>query len=134
MNRISRFANGLSRNAKGKLGEAITTIEYGLQGWIDKGNAHVGLGRPTPNTGQEARAVFDHYMESIFGGSKIAESKFNKGGLTRNQKEAIGKGAEVDLSITTATDVGGAVAGQGGAIGAAASSSEGSGNDDDSWW
>ena len=78
----------MSNQAKGKLGETITTIKYGAQGYARKSFAKVLTGGTT-TTGKVQAANYDHAMTNIFTGDKITvESKFNTSGLTPNQAAA----------------------------------------------
>ncbi len=52
--------------------------------------------------GRKAEARFDHKMQNrITGKFKTVESKFNKSGLTKNQKTAIANGKKVTIDRTT---------------------------------
>ena len=107
-NAVKNSTNNLSRSAKGKLGEAITEIKYKGRGYVSQGKAEVLTGGRTP-TGRQAKALFDHDMKNIFTGRKITvESKFNTSGLTRNQRTAINRGANVIIDRTTSQGLGNA--------------------------
>ncbi len=87
-NAVSSGTNNLSRSAKGKLGEAVTEIKYGAQGYKSSGKAIVETGGKTA-TGKTAVAKYDHGMTNVFTGKKITvESKFNGSTLTPNQAAA----------------------------------------------
>lgn len=89
-NAVSGAVDDLSNAAKGKLGETLTTIKYGAQGYKDGGKAVVKTGGKTP-TGRDARAVYDHSMKNVITGKQLTvESKFNTSGLTGNQRAAAG--------------------------------------------
>ncbi len=90
-NAVSNGTNNLSNSAKGKLGEAVTEIKYGAQGYKSAGNAEVLIGGRTA-TGQPAKALYDHKMINVFSGKQITvESKFNSSKLTPNQAAAQSK-------------------------------------------
>ncbi len=87
-NAVSSGTNNLSNSTKGKLGEALSEIKYGAQGYQSTGKANVLTGRITA-TGKPAVAKFDHAMTNKITGKQITvESKFNTSGLTRNQTAA----------------------------------------------
>ncbi|MFD2940274.1 SpvB/TcaC N-terminal domain-containing protein [Flavobacterium notoginsengisoli] len=107
-NAVKNSTNNLSRSAKGKLGEAITEIKYRGRGYVSQGKAQVMTGGRTP-TGRQAKALFDHDMKNIFTGRRLTvESKFNTSGLTRNQRTAINRGANVIIDRTTSQGLGNA--------------------------
>ena len=84
-NAVSRGTNNLSNSAKGKLGEAVTEIKYGAQGYKSAGKAEVLTGGKTA-TGKEAIARYDHAMKNKITGRQLTvESKFNSSKLTPNQ-------------------------------------------------
>ena len=77
--------NNLSNNAKGKLGEAMTSAKYRLMGYKELGKKQIRTGVRTP-TGRIAKAHIDHEFEHFLTGRKsIVESKFNTSGYTKNQ-------------------------------------------------
>ena len=81
-NVVEDVTNNLSRSAKGTLGEAITEIKYGAQGYKSAGKAEVLTGGRTA-TGKPAKAIYDHKMTNVFTGKKLTvESKFNGSKLT----------------------------------------------------
>ena len=87
-NAVSSGTNNLSNSAKGKLGEAVTEIEYGAQGYKSSGKAIVETGGKTA-TGRDAVAKYDHAMRNKITGKQITvESKFNGSTLTTNQAAA----------------------------------------------
>ncbi len=87
-NAVSSGTNNLSNSAKGKLGEAVTAIKYGAQGYKSAGKTEVLTGGRTA-TGKPAKAIYDHGMTNIFTGKKLTvESKFNGSTLTPNQAAA----------------------------------------------
>ncbi len=87
-NVVEDVTNNLSRSAKGTLGEAITEIKYGAQGYKSAGKAEVLTGGRTA-TGKPAKAIYDHKMTNVFTGKKLTvESKFNGSKLTPNQAAA----------------------------------------------
>jgi RHS repeat-associated protein len=87
-NTVSGGTNNLSNSAKGKLGEAITEIKYGAQGYKSAGKAEILTGGRTA-TGQPAKALYDHKMTNVVTGKQITvESKFNGSKLTPNQAAA----------------------------------------------
>jgi hypothetical protein len=89
-NAVSKETNNLSNSAKGKLGEAVTAIKYGTQGYKSYGKATVETGGKTA-TDRDAVAKYDHDMTNVFTGKQITvESKFNSSKLTPNQAAAGG--------------------------------------------
>ena len=77
-----------SASTKGKIGEATTQIKYALKGYKSNGKAVVETGKPTA-TGRPRVAKYDFEMQNVFTGKVITvESKFNKSGFTRNQRDA----------------------------------------------
>jgi RHS repeat-associated protein len=100
-NAVGNFTNNLSNSAKGKLGEAITKVKYGVL-YKSQGNDIIKTGTKTAIRKTDAVAKFDHKMVNrITGKSRTVESKFNKSGLTKNQKAAIANGAKVTIDRTT---------------------------------
>lgn len=88
-NIVKGATDNLSNASKGKLGEAITEIKYGMQGYKSTGKAIVETGKKTPGKNLEEVAKYDHAMVNVFTGKKLTvESKFNSAGLTRNQRAA----------------------------------------------
>ena len=88
---VTKAINNLSRNTKGQIGEAVTKLKYGAQGYIDKGKAVVETGGTTP-TGRVQTAIYDFNFLNLFSGENITvESKFNSSGLTPNQAAAASK-------------------------------------------
>ncbi len=107
-NAVSNGTNNLSNSAKGKLGEAVTEIKYGAQGYKSAGNDVVKTGGKTV-TGRQAEARFDHKMTNVFTGKKITvESKFNTSGFTKNQSTVIKNGYNVVVDRTTSNGLGNA--------------------------
>lgn len=105
-NFVSSGTNNLSNSAKGKLGEAITELKFGIQGYKSAGNDVVKTGGRTAS-GRPAEARFDFKMTNIITGRHIAvESKFNKSGYTSNQKAVIKNGYPVILDRTTSQGLG----------------------------
>jgi RHS repeat-associated protein len=108
-NAVSSGTNNLSNSAKGKLGEVVTEIKYGAQGYKSAGKAEVLTGGKTP-TGRDAVAKYDHNMTNIFTGKKITvESKFNGSTLTRNQTAAqsrVGTSGGLIIDRTTSQGLG----------------------------
>jgi RHS repeat-associated protein len=105
---VSNGTNNLSNSAKGKLGEAVTEIKYGAQGYKSAGNDVVKTGGKTA-TGRQAEARFDHKMTNVFTGKKITvESKFNTSGFTKNQSTVIKNGYKVIEDRTTSNGLGNA--------------------------
>ncbi|MBX2925915.1 MAG: RHS repeat-associated core domain-containing protein [Chitinophagaceae bacterium] len=87
-NAVNNGTNNLSNSAKGKLGEAVTEIKYGAQGYKSAGKAEVLTGGRTA-TGKPAKAIYDHKMTNVVTGKQITvESKFNGSTLTPNQAAA----------------------------------------------
>ncbi|MBX7107065.1 MAG: hypothetical protein K1X61_00305 [Chitinophagales bacterium] len=87
-NAVNSGTNNLSKSAKGKLGEAVTEIKYGVQGYKSAGKAEVLTGGKT-STGRPAVAKYDFDMINVFTGGRLTvESKFNSSTLTRNQVSA----------------------------------------------
>jgi len=107
-NAVSNGTNNLSNSAKGKLGEAVTEIKYGAQGYKSAGNDVVKTGGKTA-TGRQAEARFDHKLTNVFTGKKITvESKFNTSGFTKNQSTVIKNGYKVIEDRTTSNGLGNA--------------------------
>ena len=107
-NAVSNGTNNLSNSAKGKLGEAVTEIKYGAQGYKSLGKADVLTGAKTA-TGRDAKAVFDHKMTNVITGKQITvESKFNTSGLTPNQSTLVKQGYKVTVDRTTSQGLGNA--------------------------
>ncbi|MEO6732331.1 MAG: RHS repeat-associated core domain-containing protein, partial [Ferruginibacter sp.] len=87
-NVVKGAVNNLSNAAKGKLGEAVTQIKYGAQGYKSTGKAVVETGGKTA-TGRVQVAKYDHAMKNVITGKQLTvESKFNGSTLTRNQTAA----------------------------------------------
>ena len=108
-NAVSSGTNNLSNSAKGKLGEAVTKIKYGAQGYKSAGNDVVKTGGKTA-TGRQAEARFDHKMTNVITGNKITvESKFNNAGYTPNQRTVVDQGYPVILDRTTSQGLGNGV-------------------------
>ena len=81
----------LPNSVKGKIGETVTKIKYGAQGYKRSGEARILTGGLTP-TGRKAVARYDNAMKNIITGKELTvESKFNTAGLTKNQKAAQNK-------------------------------------------
>ena len=100
-NLVKGAADDLSNAAKGKLGEAVTEIKYGTQGYKSAGNDVVKTGGKTAS-GRPAEARFDHKMTNVFNGKKIkVESKLNTSGYTPNQQVVVNKGYPIILDKTT---------------------------------
>ncbi len=88
-NAVKGSLDNLSNTAKGKLGEAVTQVKYGAQGYKDGGKAVVPTGGKTP-TGRDAVARYDHSMRNVVTGKQLTvESKFNTSGYTKNQTAAM---------------------------------------------
>jgi hypothetical protein len=82
--------NGLSRIAKGQVGEAITEMKYAAKGYLSQGKAVVPTGGRTP-TGRVEVARYDHDLKNVITGKKLTvESKFNTSRLSDNQVAAQG--------------------------------------------
>ncbi|MEL7220769.1 MAG: RHS repeat-associated core domain-containing protein [Bacteroidota bacterium] len=82
--------DALSPATKGKIGEAVTEIKYGAQGYRSTGKSNVPTGGTTP-TGRRQVARYDHDMKNVVTGSRrTVESKFNRARLTGNQRAARG--------------------------------------------
>lgn len=111
-NAVSNATNNLSNAGKGKLGEALTTVKYGSQGYKDLGKVKVPTGQTTA-TGKVQNAIYDHNMKSVVTGKQLTvESKFNTSGLTGNQKAAAGNVSTpggLIVNRTTSSGVGRAV-------------------------
>ena len=89
-NAVSGAVDDLSNAAKGKLGETLTTVKYGAQGYKDGGKAVVETGKRTA-TGKPQVAKYDHSMTQVGTGKQLTvESKFNTSNLTPNQRAAVG--------------------------------------------
>ena len=90
---VTKATDKLSRHTKGKLGEAITKVKYGLRGYKDGGKAIVETGKKTPKRGADQLANYDHAMKNRFTGKELTvESKFGyQATLSPNQKAARSK-------------------------------------------
>lgn len=118
--RLSGSLNELTAAQKGLLGENLTRAQEMVKGYADLGKVSMPAGGKTP-TGLDRRAIIDHNFESVLtGNTKAVESKFgNSAGLSKNQRDALGFGAEFDVNHMTPDSVSG-VAGGTAAGGAAA--------------
>lgn len=86
---VKKGLDASSAATKGKIGEATTQVKYALKGYKSNGKAVVETGKTTA-TGRAQVAKYDFEMENIFTNKTITvESKFNKSGLTPNQKAAL---------------------------------------------
>jgi len=111
-NAVKNSTNSLSNQAKGKLGESVTKIKYNVRGYIRQGTDDVLTGDKTPKTNVNAKAKFDHKFKNIFTKKQITvESKFNKSGLTNNQRTVIDNGYKVKIDRTTSVGLGEAARG-----------------------
>lgn len=104
---VEKGLDGLSNQAKGKLGEAITEIKYTVRGYKKvgdnpNGNAIIKTGEKTP-LGNYKKAHYDFgFKHRITGKQIIVESKYNKSGFTNNQKKAL-KNVKVDFKVDRTT-------------------------------
>lgn len=83
-NFVENVINNFLNVVKGKIGEMVIKIKYGVKGYKSNGNDVVWIGKNIV-IGRKEVVKFDFDMENIFIGKKlIVESKFNKFGFIFN--------------------------------------------------
>ncbi len=106
-NATKKTLDKASRRVKGKIGEAVTHLKYNARGYISKGKYSVPTGALRKNGGDRV-AEYDFQFKHLVTGKRIVrESKFNKSGLTPNQKAAWNRSEyPIEIDRTTSDDIG----------------------------